>query len=104
MFQFALKHGQNTMQRGVLDAMALSLGLVCSLRPSSDELTARRPHQRLCLPQNCIILTSFVSVSAGMYVWYMWFLTIQPWCTGGNENSDKVALHGGNDSLTDAIL
>ena len=76
------------MQRGVLNAVALSLGLVCSLRPSSDQLTARRPHQRLCMPQN--VITVIVLISSGMYGWYVWFLTSQPWFTGGNGSSYQV--------------
>ena len=80
------------MQRGILDAVAVCLGLVCSLRTSSDQLAARRPHQRLCMPQNFIIITTFVLISAGLYGWYMWFLTIQSWFSGGTGSSYKVAM------------
>lgn len=60
------------MQRGVLDFMALSLGLACSLRPASHRLTMQRPHQWLCMPRNFVIFTILILVSAGMYgVWCM---------------------------------
>ena len=80
----------SAMQRGVLDFMALSLGLARSLRPASHRLTIQRPHQWLCMPRNFVIFTILVLVSAGMYAVFMWYLSIQPWFTGGNGSSHQV--------------
>ena len=78
------------MQRGVLDFMALSLGLICSLRPSSNRLTVKRPRQWLCKPQQFVMTSQWLLLTAGVFGFYLWYLTTQSWFTGGNGTSDQV--------------
>ena len=81
------------MQRAVVDFVALSLGIVCSIRPARSQLTNGQPQLWLYTANNCILLTATVLLCAGMSVTACWFLTIQPWYTGGTGNSYKASMH-----------
>ena len=81
------------VQRAVLDVMALSLGIACSMRPARAQLTSSQPPIRLCTVKNCTLLTATVLLCAGMSATACWFLTIQPWYTGGTGTSYKVSVH-----------
>ena len=83
------------LQRGVLDFTALSLGIVCSLRPAHERLNARHPPQSLCKLQNFVLQCTTIAMCALMYWACVGFMTAQSWYTGGNGSDWKVsfALH-----------
>lgn len=83
------------LQRGVLDFMALSLGIACSFRPARHRLTTRPAEQSLCMAKHFIMLTMIVFMLSSVAAIYLWYMTTQPWYTGGNSSSKKVR----NDSL-----
>ena len=71
------------LQRAILDFMALSLGMVCSLRPANERLTPKHPAQLLCSSTNFIMLAATMALSASMYWACMAYMITQDWYTGG---------------------
>lgn len=63
--------------------MALSLGMVCSLRPANERLTPNHPAQFLCNSTNFILLAATMALSASMYWGCMAYMITQDWYIGG---------------------
>lgn len=56
------------MQRSTLDFVALSLGVVMSLRQAASELTVQRPPQVLCTIRNYAMLLLSVFIPSMAYL------------------------------------
>ena len=80
-----------TLQRGILDSTAISLGAVCSLRPALEQLNTSTPPQSLCKLKNFVLLATTVFLSACMYWACVGYLTTQTWYVGGNGTEWKVS-------------
>ena len=70
--------------------MALSLGLVCSLRPSRSCLTARQPEQQLCMRKHFFMISMILLGLAGEYAIIVWYMTIQPWYKTDSDSDQRV--------------
>ena len=80
------------LQRGMLDWVALSLGLAASLRPAADGLTPTRPPDMLCTVNHFLHLLVMLLVSGCMYWGCSRWLVAQAWYRGGNGSSIAVCL------------
>ena len=78
------------LQRSLLDSVALVLGVCFSLASGQGQLTARLPQQHLCRFEQLAMLTAQVVLAASLYGLTCWYLTIQPWYTGGTGSSHQV--------------
>lgn len=70
--------------------MALSLGMVASLRPAAKQLQPRRPPQALLSLKNCVLVLATLLVSAVSEVAVLALLVKQPWFHGGNGQNKWV--------------
>ena len=78
------------MQLRVLDFMALSLGMVASLRPAAKQLQPKRPPQGLCFLKNYVLVVETVFVSSASMAAVLILLTHQPWFQGGTGQNIQV--------------
>jgi len=84
------------LQLRVLDFMALSLGMVASLRPAAKQLQPKCPPQGLCSLKNYVLVLETVLVSSASMAAVLVLLAHQPWFKGGNGQNIQViaALSG----------
>ena len=80
------------LQLRVLDFMALSLGMVASLRPAAQQLQPKRPPQDLMSVKNCVLVLETLLVSAVSEVAVLVLLTHQPWFHGGTGQNEWVSI------------
>ena len=79
------------VQRSTLDFVAITLGVVASLRPPAPELTPHRPPQKLCTYKNCTLVFETVLCLAIQYWGLLCYLAAQPWYHGGNGSNINVS-------------
>ena len=70
--------------------MALSLGMVASLRPAAHQLQPKRPPQALLSLKNCVLVLATLLVSAASEVAVLALLVNQPWFHEGNGQNKWV--------------
>lgn len=80
------------LQLRVLDFMALSLGMVASLRPAAQQLQPKRPPQDLMSLKNCVLVLETLLVSAVSTVATLALLTHQSWFHGGTGQNKWVSI------------
>ena len=74
-----------------MNVVAISLGVVASVRPPALHLTPQRPPQRLCTLKNCVLMCEHAFVLTFMYWGCLELLYIQPWFQGGNGSNVNVS-------------
>ena len=79
------------LQLRVVDFMALSLGMVASLRPAARQLQPKRPPQGLLSLKNCILVLETLLVLAVSEIAVLTLLVHQPWFRGGNGQNRCVS-------------
>ena len=82
---------RDVAQRSTLDFVAITLGIVASLRPAAAELTPARPPQLLSSYRNGVLLIESLAISAAMFWGAMTFLKHQPWFEGGTGTNVDVS-------------
>ena len=65
------------LQRSTIDFVAISLGVVMSLRPAASQLTVQRPPQLLCTIRNFVMLLISISITSMAYWGVMHYLQTQ---------------------------
>ena len=80
------------LQRGALDAVALSLGCVCSLRAATTRLSRSQPQTCLYSMRSAVLLTAFTAMFVYMDAIVFCYLTQQPWYVG-TGTSVQVCCH-----------
>ena len=73
-----------------MDFMAITLGVVASLRPAAAELIPARPPQKISTYKNLVLLVGTVTVSAMSYWAALTLLYHQPWFAGSTADSEQA--------------
>lgn len=71
--------------------MAITLGVVASLRPAAAELAPARPPQKISTYKNFVLLVGTMTVSAMSYWAALTFLYHQPWFAGSTADSEQAS-------------
>ena len=71
--------GSACIQKGAFDFIALSLGVIASLRPASEQLLPVRPSQTLNHVKNMTLVSKTLVVSGFMYWACLHLLKSQSW-------------------------
>ena len=77
------------MQRSTIDFVAISLGMLISLRQAASQLTLHRPPQQLCTIRNFSMLLVSVVAFTLMYYGQMEYLRHQPFFKDAKTLPDK---------------
>lgn len=80
------------MQRSTIDFVAISLGVVMSLRQAATELTVQRPPQLLCTVRNFIMLLISLIVPCTAYIGLELYLQRQTFWQDRRVNTSVSVL------------
>ena len=80
------------MQRSTIDFVAISLGVVMSLRQAATELTVQRPPQLLCTTRNVVMLLISLIVPSLAYLGLNKYLQLQTFWQDHRANTSVGVL------------
>ena len=81
------------MQVGVLDFIAISVGIAAAVRPAAMSLTLLRPPQALCSFRNSVLLLVHCMIACCVVFGCARLLVTQPWYKGSAGQADHVSLY-----------
>ncbi|DBA92220.1 TPA: hypothetical protein ACH3X1_015928 [Trebouxia sp. C0004] len=79
----------SVVQRSTLDFVAISLGVVASLRPAAAELVPARPPQQISSCKNFVLLLESVAISVAFHCGCLAVLYHEPWFSGSTSGNEQ---------------
>jgi hypothetical protein len=80
------------LQRSTLDFVAISLGVVASLRPAAAELIPARPPQQISSCKNFVLLLESVAISVAFHCGCLAVLYHEPWFSGSTSGNEQASV------------
>ena len=80
------------LQRSTLDFVAITLGVVASLRPAAAELIPARPPQQISSCKNFVLLLESVAISVAFHWGCLAFLYHEPWFSGSTSANEQASV------------